>query len=225
MDTAITRGALPRISWSGVIAGAVAALGVQIVLGLFGVALGLAGGPGANTWSFIGGIWGLIVPFIATFVGAAIAVRMSSVDHAGSNMVHGFLVWALGIICGALFLTGTLASGAMSASNAASGNAGTVQRNVPAFSTDRIVGRAAGTTALAGLSGLLGLCGGLLGAASSRRSMYGRKERKFGDRRYETGVGTEALGEHHASSDMPGGVYTPDRTGSRDLPPNEPPVH
>jgi hypothetical protein len=185
-ETAGGRG-LPRLSWSAIIAGVALALAAHIMLGLIGAALGFAAEPSDSRGvGAAAAIWALITPFVATSAGAWLAVRLAREwDEAGSN-VHGVIVWALGLIAGALFLTGTMATGAMTAGTAASGNAGTVQRMTGVTPRDtqtpqaeraqdqaaKGAAAAAGGAAMAALAGLLGAFAGA-GLARPRREGQG----------------------------------------------------
>jgi hypothetical protein len=118
-----------RLSWSAVIAGVLLAVAAHVVLGLVGAALGLAAAPAGSKGLGAGaGIWALLTPFVASLVGAWTACRLANATEEANGNLHGILVWCIGLIAGALFLTGTLASGAMSAGTAASGNLGAAQR-------------------------------------------------------------------------------------------------
>ncbi len=181
-------GSWVRVHWGAVIAGALFALGVHIVLGLIGAALGLAAAPANSKGLGVGAaIWALVTPFVATLCGAWLAIRLSGERESASGYVHGILVWCIGLIAGALFLTGTAATGAMSAGSAASGNLGPAQRvarqvtgqSAPTRGdaergTDQAgkAGAAAtGGAALAAIAGLLGavVATGLAGRRSSGR--------------------------------------------------------
>lgn len=181
---------LPRLSWSAVIAGALLALATHVVLGLLGAAMGLAAGPADSEGLGIGAaIWGLLTPFVATLLGAWLAVKLSGErDDAGAN-VHGVVVWCIGLLVGALFLAGTLATGAMSAGTAASGNAGALQRLTGTTQRDvqspqnqaeaeRASEKAAGGAAAAAgggaMAALCGLLGAFAGSALARRRSSGK---------------------------------------------------
>lgn len=170
-------GVMPRLSWGAVIAGVLLALAVHVVMGLVGGAIGFAAEP-ADSGALGAGaaIWALLTPFVATLLGAWLAVRMSGrEDEAGSNL-HGVMVWCIGLLAGAVFLAGTLATGAMAAGASASGNAGVMRqmgvgrldagpaRTEPAADQ---AGAAAGGGAMAALCGLLGA---FAGAAVARRA-------------------------------------------------------
>ncbi len=182
---------LPRLHWGAVIAGALVALAAHVVLGLVGAAIGFAAEP-ADSGALGAGaaIWALLTPFVATAIGAWIAVRMAAeFDAAGSNL-HGVVVWAIGLLAGALFLAGTLASGAMSAGTMASGNAGAMRQmmggrqavdpNSPraqlgaeraSDAAGKAAAAAAGGAAMAAIAGLLGA---FAGASVARQRREGR---------------------------------------------------
>ncbi len=178
-----------RVHWGAVIAGALLALGVHIVLGLVGAALGLAAQP-ANSRALGAGaaIWALITPFVATLLGAWLAIRLSgNRDDRPSGYVHGILVWCIGLIAGALFLTGTAATGAMTAGTAASGNRGAAQRLVRGNvgqttatrgdaerSADQAGKAGAAATGGAALAAIAGLLGAVVAVGLSGRRREGR---------------------------------------------------
>jgi len=184
---ALTRGAFPRIQWGPVIAGAFCALAAHIVLGLFGAAFGFSAAPADSKGLGIGaGIWGLLTPFAASLIGAWVAVRVAGERHDAGALLHGALVWCIGLIAGAIFLSTALGNAALSAASAASGNVGarTVERRdtpanrarAEAKAEDAAKGAAAGTGA-AGVASLLGLAGAALGAAMGRRQTMGQSLR------------------------------------------------
>src|SRR5512139_1646062 len=175
---------IPRLHWSAIIAGVFLALAAHVTMGLIGAALGLAAEPTDSEALGAGAaIWGLITPFVASLLGAWLAVRLSGEeDKVGSN-VHGVLVWCIGLIAGALFLTGTLATGAMSVGAAASGNVRAAERmmggapargpaaEARADQAGRAGAAAAGGAALAAISGLLGA---VIGTGLATRRGKGR---------------------------------------------------
>src|SRR5688500_15922591 len=108
----LTRGALPRIQWAPVLAGVFFAIALHVLFGLFGVAFGFGAGAANSDGAGAGAaIWGALTPLLATFVGAMVAVRCASALSARSAQLHGMLVWCIGIIAGAIFLTGSMAAG------------------------------------------------------------------------------------------------------------------
>ena len=228
---------LPRVQWGPVITGVLCAIAAQIVLGLFGIAFGFASRPAASGGlGILAAIWELVTPIVASFIGAYVAVRVAGDRGIAGALLHGSIVWCIGLIAGALFITGSLASGAMTAGAAASGNVGvnaitrhdTASNRMRAQSTasDAAKGAAAGTGA-AGVAALLGLGGALLGAAAGRRTITGKgagrhrgrvaTERPI-DREYEaSGV---VYGEAGRVSTRP-----PAAGGDIGVPPDEPLHH
>ncbi len=207
----LTRGVLPRVQWGPVIAGVLCALAVQIVLGLFGVAFGFASVPAGGGPKVLAAVWAVIItPVAASFVGALIAVRIAGEHMDAGAYLHGALVWCIGLIAGAIFLSGLASSGAMSA-GAAAGNM--------TLRSDTIVGRAqvrdetaknaALGTSAAAVGALLGLGGALLGAGLGRQMLTGeplvrrrRGSRGAPHRDYRTGEG----GTTYAPPPQPPGI-------------------
>jgi hypothetical protein len=244
MEEAAGGRAFPRLHWGAVIAGVLLALAAHVVLGLIGAALGFAAGAGdSRATGAAAAIWAIVTPFVATLLGAWLACRMAGAEDGRASSLHGVLVWCIGLIAGALFLTGTMATGAMSAGTAASGNAGAAQRTLraetgratprgpqaQAQAQDAAKGAAAGTGAGA-LAAIAGLLGAFVGAAVSGRSGRGASSGRWrtpfrhdesrsgttihaGDRGYGTTYGTETR--------VPGTT-----TGaSTDVPPPSDPYH
>jgi hypothetical protein len=189
---AVGRRAFPRLQWSAIIAGVFVALAAHVVLGLIGAALGFAAEPADSSALGAGAaIWALLTPFVASLIGAWVAVRLAGAfDEAGSNL-HGVLVWCIGLLAGALFLTGAMATGAMTAGAAASGNAGALRRSVQgaearvdpdspraqanAERASDEAGKAAAATAGGGaMAAIAGLLGAFAGAGIARRRREGR---------------------------------------------------
>ncbi|ABC81037.1 hypothetical protein [Anaeromyxobacter dehalogenans] len=172
-------GSLPRLSWGAVISGVLLALAVHVVMGLLGGAIGFAAQP-ADSGALGAGaaIWALLTPFVATLLGAWLAVRMAGREDAAGANLHGVIVWCIGLLAGAVFLAGTLATGAMAAGASASGNAGVLRQmgidrtqvaprtELAADQASKAAAAAAGGGAMAALCGLLGA---FAGSAIARR--------------------------------------------------------
>jgi hypothetical protein len=187
--TRSTFGSWVRVHWGAVIAGALFALGVHIVMGLIGAALGFAAEPADSKALGAGAaIWALLTPFVATLLGAWLAIRLTGErESRPSGYVHGLLVWSIGLIAGALFLTGTAATGAMTAGTAASGNLGSAQRmargnvgqtNATRGDAERSADEAgkagAAATGGAALAAIAGLLGAVLAVGLADRKREGR---------------------------------------------------
>jgi hypothetical protein len=211
-------GFLARLHWSGIIAGVLVALAIHVVMGLLGVAMGLAAEPADSEGLGVGAmIWGLLTPFVASLVGAWIAVRMAEARDATASNMHGILVWCIGLVAGALFLTGTMSAGAMTAG--ALGSNPRAVRNPQAQVTERqqedAAKQGAKTAGGAALAALLGLVGALGGAALARNAGEGRRFRIRIDR-------GERRGEERFASDRyatAGGDVPVVRTGTVPPPP------
>lgn len=99
--------------WSAIFAGAVAALSLWLMLYTFGMALGLStvdpDEPGSlKSSGLFTGIWGLISPLIALFVGGIVAGRGSGRLQRGAGAIHGFVMWGLTALVGAWLVTSLL---------------------------------------------------------------------------------------------------------------------
>jgi hypothetical protein len=207
----------PRLRWSAVIAGVFVAIAAHIVMGLIGATLGLVAEPAdSRAVGAAAAIWALLTPFVATVLGAWLACRMAGEEDTRDANVHGILVWCIGLIAGALFLTGTLATGAMSAGTAASGNLGAAQRALPGTARvgarapdarqdarqDEAAKRAAAGTGGAALGAIAGLLGAIVGAglATRRREGRGVGWRLGTHRREEARVTGAVAHERHATT-------------------------
>ena len=112
----------PRVSWGAVFAGAVAAVGLWMLLYAFGLAIGAStlnvqDAGSAKATGIFTGIWGAVAPLIALFVGGIVAGRGAGVDRRGDGALHGFVTWALAAIGGAFLvanLVGAIAGGVAS---------------------------------------------------------------------------------------------------------------
>src|SRR4051812_1937544 len=99
----------PRVSWGAVFAGAVAAVGLWMLLYAFGLAIGAStlnvqDAGSAKATGIFTGVWGAVAPLIALFVGGIVAGRGAGVDRRGDGALHGFVTWALAAIGGGVFL-------------------------------------------------------------------------------------------------------------------------
>ena len=140
----------PRVSWGAIFAGAVAALGVWVMLYALGLALGLSSldprdpstlkSSGAFT-----GIWGIITPLVALFVGGMVAGRAAGIVTKLGGAIHGLVVWGLTTLAGGLLLVNLLAAlvGGVAAVGKTAVQAGTGVAIGAAQTTDQL-GRAAG---------------------------------------------------------------------------------
>ncbi|HEX9240821.1 MAG TPA: hypothetical protein VF875_00125 [Anaeromyxobacter sp.] len=237
----------PRLHWGAVIAGVLLALAAHVVLGLIGAALGFAAGPSdSRTVGAAAAIWALVTPFVATLLGAWLACRMAEAEYdSRAAGLHGVLVWCIGLVAGALFLTGTMATGALSAGAAASGNLGAAQRQLRADTSaarapgaqargsDEAAKAAAAGAGGGALAAIAGLLGGICGAAISSRRQGARRGRGFGvgtwrfERHEETTAGDRGrAATYPGTTGMPShGAGTSPGLGESELPPPHDPYH
>jgi hypothetical protein len=90
----------PHMRWGAVFAGAILALGLWLLLQVLGMGLGLSAvdtdDAGTLRSAGIGtGIWSLIAPLIAVFLGAMLTGRLSGSPSRGAGALHGSVMWAL----------------------------------------------------------------------------------------------------------------------------------
>ncbi|MCE9669351.1 hypothetical protein LY474_16195 [Myxococcus stipitatus] len=98
-----------KLSWGAIFGGAFVALGVLILLYSLGLALGLSSvnpsNPSSAKSAGIGtGIWGIIAPLIALFVGGFVAARTAGVVDKGGGAMHGAVMWGLTTIAGVVLM-------------------------------------------------------------------------------------------------------------------------
>ena len=164
---------LTRVHWGPVIAGAFLTVAISIVLGLFGLAFGRGG------LRVLGGIWEVLTPLVAAFVGAAVA---SAIVGRTGAFLNGVMVWCVALAYGALLAIGI-------------GALGTTSRAAPTVT--------AGGPALAGLAAILGLLGAVAGGAFGAA----REGTRPAERRVTPGdVGTRTVyesGQRHEASRIP----------------------
>jgi spore maturation protein SpmA len=103
-----------KVSWGAIFAGTVTALGLWVLLYSLGLALGLSSINPQDTGSarssgIFTGIWGLIAPLVALFVGGIVAGRGSGAQTKASGGIHGLVMWGLTTLAG-LWLVANLVS-------------------------------------------------------------------------------------------------------------------
>jgi len=147
-----------RVQWGPTVAGAFLAVAIAIVLGLFGAAFGFGGqSSGSQGLVVLSGIWEIVTPLVALFVGAYVT---ASIVGKRNPYFNGIMVWSIASAYGMLLAIGLtrMISPAQHAFQLAS----------------------SGGAALAGLSAILGLVGSIggsaVGAALERRSSAGEVE-------------------------------------------------
>jgi len=110
-----------KVSWGGVFAGVLVAMGVSMLLAALGVAIGISAvDPGETDPSTVGigaAVWGGLQLLIALFVGGMVATRVGAIIDRTTGFFEGVLVWVVSLILMA-YLAGSgissVASGAFS---------------------------------------------------------------------------------------------------------------
>ena len=91
-----------RVSWGGVFAGVLVALGLLLLLTALGVAVGIsAADPGSTEMSSLGtgaGIWAGVSLLLALFVGGMVATRVGAVFDRTTGFFEGVLVWVVSLL-------------------------------------------------------------------------------------------------------------------------------
>ena len=91
-----------RVSWGGVFAGVLVAMGVSMLLASLGVAIGISAvNPGETEPSTIGigaAIWGGLQLLIALFIGGMVATRVGAIIDRTTGFFEGVLVWVVSLI-------------------------------------------------------------------------------------------------------------------------------
>ena len=152
------------VSWSGVWVGALAALAVGLIIGLIGYAVGAheVASPrptDAHKLRMIAVAFNIAGAFFAFVIGGWVATRIAGIQRAEPAMLHGSIVWALGV---AMFVA-LASTGAVAYFGSWYGGlaAPAMVRAVP---LDPEVARVMRNAAFGSVVGLLvGLMGGVLG--------------------------------------------------------------
>lgn len=91
-----------KVSWGGVFAGVLVAMGVSMLLASLGVAIGISAvNPGETEASTIGigaAIWGGLQLLIALFIGGMVATRVGAIIDRTTGFFEGVLVWVVSLI-------------------------------------------------------------------------------------------------------------------------------
>ncbi|MCY1031709.1 hypothetical protein OV207_09615 [Corallococcus sp. BB11-1] len=108
-------GSASKLSWGAIFGGTSVALGVWILLYTLGLALGLSSVDPGNTGSarsagIFTGIWSVIAPLVALFVGGVVAARTAGIVDKAGGALHGAVLWGLTTIAGVIVLGMVLSS-------------------------------------------------------------------------------------------------------------------
>ena len=104
-----------RMSWGAIFAGTVTTLALWGLLYTLGLALGLSSinpqdAQSAKSSGIFTGIWGILSPLIALFVGGIVAGRTAGVQPRAVGGIHGLVMWGLTMLVGVWLVTGVLSS-------------------------------------------------------------------------------------------------------------------
>jgi hypothetical protein len=110
-----------KVSWGGVFAGVLVAMGVSMLLASLGLAIGVSAvNPGQTDPGTVGtgaAVWGGLQLLIALFIGGMVATRVGAIIDRTTGFFEGVLVWVVSLILMA-YLAGSgiasVASGAFS---------------------------------------------------------------------------------------------------------------
>lgn len=122
-----------RLSWGAIFGGAIVAIAVWALLYSFGLAVGLTAvdpnSPNSLRASGIfTGIWSLVVPIVALFIGGVVASRGADVTTKLGGAIHGLIAWGLVTLAGAWLLTSILSSALAGLGMAAAAAGGTAMQ-------------------------------------------------------------------------------------------------
>lgn len=92
-----------QVSWGAILAGAVAALVIQIVASMVGIGIGLSAldasgateNPTAGGFSLGAGLWWVVSGIVASLVGGYLAGRLSGRPSVSTGGYHGLVSWAV----------------------------------------------------------------------------------------------------------------------------------
>jgi hypothetical protein len=98
-----------HISWGAIFGGTFVALGIWILLHALGLAAGLTAldpeNPGSLRGVGIGaGIWSIVAPLIALFLGGFVGSRTAGVIDRWTGALHGAVLWGLTTVAGVLLV-------------------------------------------------------------------------------------------------------------------------
>jgi hypothetical protein len=105
----------PRVRWGGVLSGLFVAIGVLLLMGTLGLAIGVTvlGDPRAATGETAaglgigGGVWAFLTLLVAVGLGGLVSTTVTNRPDRAGAVLHGALVWTLVSVC----LVWMLASG------------------------------------------------------------------------------------------------------------------
>jgi hypothetical protein len=131
-----------RVSWGGIWAGVLSAVGLLILLTALGLAVGISAlQPGETEGSTVGmgaGIWAGLSLLLALFLGGLVSTRVGAISDRTTGFFEGALVWVVSILLMGYLTTsgiGTLAGGAFKMVGGATQAIGTVMQGSSGIDT------------------------------------------------------------------------------------------
>jgi hypothetical protein len=202
MQPSITRETIvdrrqPAIRWSAIFAGTAVAVGVWLLLQIFGMGAGLAAIDTDNAGSLRGAgigttVWSLIVPLIALFIGGYVAGKLAATLDSRVGGLHGVVVWALTSVAGVMLAVSLISAIAPRTvavetyDNTPSSDMYNDRDYHPLAPTHhelKTADRVGKALLGAGVSMLLSLCTGLLGGVFAVRGFHMKPRERRGLRR------------------------------------------
>jgi hypothetical protein len=167
-----------RVSWGGVWAGVLVALGTLLLLSTLGLAVGIAAntGPGTAAPGTVGtaaAIWSGLSLLISLFLGGMASTRLGRISDRSTGMFEGALVWV--ITLGAILYLGVRGLELVGASGAAMGfnaNDANTAANAAANAATVNPGATRGIGWSPFIIAALSLLASLAGAASGLRRLF-----------------------------------------------------
>lgn len=131
---------LKRVSWGAIFAGTAIALGLLILMGLLGTAIGFRAVDPQQDGMFDGvgigaGIWWIVTSILALGIGGYVAGHLSGMPDKNSANAHGATVWGLLTIVMLWLATSTVGTVLNTATSAVSGAAQAVASTADAAGT------------------------------------------------------------------------------------------
>jgi hypothetical protein len=103
-----------KVSWGGVFAGVLVAMGVSMLLASLGIAIGISAvNPGQTDPGTLGvgaAIWGGAQLLLALFIGGMVATRVGAIIDRTTGFFEGVLVWVVSLILMAYLASSGIAS-------------------------------------------------------------------------------------------------------------------
>jgi hypothetical protein len=106
---------VPRVSWAAIFAGAFISIGTWMLLHILGLGIGLTAidpnDPNSLRGVGIGtGLWSLIAPILALFVGGLVMGRLAGPLHRFRGAIHGAILWSVVTVVSMLLLVTALSA-------------------------------------------------------------------------------------------------------------------